>query len=160
MTRQQVVRLKNGAVRGKAEGGVSQHLLRGASVRREPDAATPARGALGGRAGRDRVRADGAEGDSPQHYALLFSEVVIGADDCPSLGQPNRRDRSSGQHHLLSCAAEDRRPPMYESVDRFSAIVRCDQMVQYLGLVSEGLFQGPVRRIPDLTFDGRHSKGW
>ena len=88
MTRQPLVRLKDGAVRGKDEGGVSAFLgipyaapPFGANRMRPPKPAEPWAGERDATAFGPTV----PKGDYPPHYARLFPEVVIGGDDCLNL---------------------------------------------------------------------------
>jgi para-nitrobenzyl esterase len=88
MTRQPLVRLKDGAVRGKAEGGVSSFLgipyaapPFGANRMRPPEPAEPWAGERDATAFGPTV----PKGDYPPHYARLFPEVVIPGDDCLNL---------------------------------------------------------------------------
>jgi para-nitrobenzyl esterase len=88
MTRQPLVRLKDGAVRGKAEGGVSAFPgipyaapPFGANRMRPPQPAEPWTGERDATAFGPTV----PKGDYPPHYARLFPEVVIPGDDCLNL---------------------------------------------------------------------------
>jgi para-nitrobenzyl esterase len=87
-TGQPLVRLKNGAVRGTAEEGVSAFLgipyaapPFGANRMRPPQPAQPWAGERDATAFGPTV----PKGDYPPHYARLFPEVVIGGDDCLNL---------------------------------------------------------------------------
>jgi para-nitrobenzyl esterase len=88
MARQPVVRLKDGAVRGQAGGGVSAFLgipyaapPFGANRMRPPQPVRPWAGERDATAFGPTV----PKGDYPPQYALLFPEVVIGGDDCLNL---------------------------------------------------------------------------
>ena len=92
MAQQPVVRLKDGAIRGKAESGVAAFL--GIPYAAPPFGANrmlppqPVRG-LGGRARRDRVRADRAQGRLP---AAVRPAVPRGGDPGRGLPEPQRVD--------------------------------------------------------------------
>jgi para-nitrobenzyl esterase len=88
MTGQPTVKLKDGAVRGKYEGGVSAFLgipyaapPFGANRMRPPQPAVPWSGE------RDATEFGPTvpKGDYPPHYAVLFPEVVIAGEECLNL---------------------------------------------------------------------------
>ena len=88
MTRQPVVRLRDGAVRGKAESGVYAFLGLpyaappfGANRMRPPQPVRPWDGERDATAFGPTV----PKGDYPPQYASLFPEVVIGGDECLNL---------------------------------------------------------------------------
>jgi para-nitrobenzyl esterase len=88
MTREQAVRLTDGAVRGKAESGVYAFLgipyaapPFGANRMRPPQPVAPWAGARDATAFGPTV----PKGDYPPQYATLFPEVVIAGDDCLNL---------------------------------------------------------------------------
>src|SRR5690348_13080905 len=75
---------------GRSGGGrLPRHPLRGTAVRPEPDAPAAARPGLGGRARRDRVRADRAQGRLP---AAVRPAVPRGSDPGRGLPEPQRVD--------------------------------------------------------------------
>jgi para-nitrobenzyl esterase len=88
MTHQPVVQLKDGAVRGRAEGGVSAFLGLpyaappfGANRMRPPQPVVPWAGERDATAFGPTV----PKGDYPPQYARLFPEEVIAGDDCLNL---------------------------------------------------------------------------
>jgi para-nitrobenzyl esterase len=88
MTHQPVVGLKDGAVRGRAEGGVSAFLgipyaapPFGANRMRPPQPVVPWAGERDATAFGPTV----PKGDYPPQYTLLFPEEVIDGDDCLNL---------------------------------------------------------------------------
>ncbi len=81
--------------------GVSRHPLRGAPVRRQPDAAARAGPGLGRRARRDQVWADRAQG---QLSAAVRATVPGGGDPRRGLPEPQRVDARHGH-----CRASGRR---------------------------------------------------
>jgi para-nitrobenzyl esterase len=88
ITHQPVVHLKDGAVRGRAEGGVSAFLgipyaapPFGANRMRPPQPVLPWAGERDASAYGPTV----PKGDYPPQYALLFPEEVIEGDDCLNL---------------------------------------------------------------------------
>ena len=88
MTREPTVRLKDGAVRGKAESGVCAFLgipyaapPFGANRMRPPQPVQRWEGERNATAFGPTV----PKGDYPPQYATLFPEVVIGGDDCLNL---------------------------------------------------------------------------
>jgi para-nitrobenzyl esterase len=88
MTRPPVVRLKDGAVRGKTEGGVAAFLgipyaapPFGANRMRPPQPAAPWAGERDATAYGPTV----PKGDYPPQYQLLFPEEVIPGEDCLNL---------------------------------------------------------------------------